>query len=242
MAQDSPIVTHTPGRRTGTGSANISSPLKAAPSPPAPILGFRPVSLLSIIRSTGHIPPFSSTPSDSPVATLEQLRKTADRPIVVFPECTTSNGRGLLRFANVFCQNTPVKGYQLFVMCVRCVLYVSPRLLITTSSSRYDPPTSLSPTLTWAIPSTFLNPLPHIFTVASSITLPAISIRLLAPSDSPSSPLFIVSEIIKDSNPADDQLAEVCATLIAQIGKMKRTGMGWEDKVGFLKFYREKRK
>lgn len=39
----------------------------------------------------------------------------------------------------------------------------------------------------------------------------------------------------------EDQLAEACATLIAQIGKIKRTGMGWEDKAAFLEFYRGKR-
>lgn len=41
---------------------------------------------------------------------------------------------------------------------------------------------------------------------------------------------------------AEDVLSEACAVLIAQIGKMKRTGMGWEDKVAFLDFYRGRRK
>jgi hypothetical protein len=40
----------------------------------------------------------------------------------------------------------------------------------------------------------------------------------------------------------EDQLAEACAALIAQIGKMKRTGMGWEEKASFLQFYRGQRK
>lgn len=39
-----------------------------------------------------------------------------------------------------------------------------------------------------------------------------------------------------------DVLAEACASLIAQIGKMKRVGLGWEDKVAFLEFYNGKRK
>jgi len=34
-----------------------------------------------------------------------------------------------------------------------------------------------------------------------------------------------------------DALSEAYAVLIAQIGKMKRTRMGWEDKVAFLDFY-----
>jgi len=52
---------------------------------------------------------------------LEAVRIRARGPIVVFPECTTSNGRGLLRFADVFEneRNIPVKGYKIFLMCIR---------------------------------------------------------------------------------------------------------------------------
>jgi hypothetical protein len=64
---------------------------------------------------------------------------------------------------------------------------------------------------------------------------------LLSPSDSPSSQLFIASEVITEFA-GEDQLTETCAALIAQIGKMKRTGMGWEDKASFLDFYWSKRK
>ncbi|KAF8076287.1 hypothetical protein FPV67DRAFT_1407725 [Lyophyllum atratum] len=223
-SQSSTPISHTPGRRTGTGSANIQTPRKAT-NLPIPIIGFRRVSLLSMIRFTGQVPPFGHSTSEPRPSTLEELRKSADRPIVVFPECTTSNGRGLLRFAKVFRQEVPVKRYKVFVMCVRC-----------------DPPTTMAPTLTLPIPSTSLNPLPHLFSLAASLSLPTISIRLLAPSESPSSQLFIVSEIITDFADNDDQLAEMCATLIAQIGKMKRTGMGWEDKTAFLEFYRGKQK
>lgn len=68
-----------------------------------------------------------------------------------------------------------------------------------------------------------------------------MSIRLLSPPDSPSSQLFLASEVLTEFS-GQDQLAEVCAALIAQIGKMKRTGMGWEDKTSFLDFYWGKRK
>ncbi|KAG6902288.1 hypothetical protein C0995_001898 [Termitomyces sp. Mi166 len=219
-----PII-HTPGRRIGIGSANIQSPRKAVNLPVA-VLGFQPVSLLTIVGLTGQVPPFGSLGSNSkPTLSFESLRKSADRPIVVFPECTTSNGRGLLRFAQVFRQEVPVKKYQVFVMCVR-----------------YDPPTTTRPTPTLSIPSPSLNPLPHLFSLASSVVPPIISIRLLAPSESPSSPLFVVSEIITDFASHDDQLTEVSAVLISQLGKMKRMGMGWEDKASFLDFYKDKRK
>ena len=230
-----------PGRRTGTGSANIQSQSKATKAVRVPIAGFRKVSLLSIIRLTGQVPPFGSTAQHSS-HNLEDIRKSADRPIVVFPECTTSNGRGLLRFANVFRETVPVQHYQVFVTCMRCVaVRLARSQLLNSTPNSYDPPTTVSPTLTASIPSTSFNPLAHLFTLVASFTIPTVSIRLLAPSDSPSSELFITSDVITDFD-AEDQLAEACASLIAQIGKMKRTGMGWEDKANFLEFYRGKRR
>lgn len=110
--------THTPGRRTGTGSANIQFSARVV-TPRVPITGFREVSLLSMLRLTGQVPPFNASPSGSYPRSLENIRSNASQPLVVFPECTTSNGRGMLRFADVFKQNIPVKNYQVFIMCVR---------------------------------------------------------------------------------------------------------------------------
>jgi hypothetical protein len=81
----------------------------------------------------------------------------------------------------------------------------------------------------------------HLLKLTTTIPPQTVSIRLLAPSESPSSQLFMVSEIPPHIN-GQDVLSEACAVLIAQIGKMKRTGMGWEDKIAFLQFYRDKRK
>jgi hypothetical protein len=86
-----------------------------------------------------------------------------------------------------------------------------------------------------------LNPLPHLLKLATALPPQPISIRLLSPSESPSSQLFIVSEVVSNHS-GEDVLSEACAALIAQMGKMKRTGMGWEDKVAFLDFYRGKRR
>lgn len=47
----------------------------------------------------------------------------------------------------------------------------------------------------------------------------------------------MASEILSDYS-GDDQLSETCAILIAQMGKMKRTGLGWEDKSSLLELYR----
>ncbi|KAI0269167.1 hypothetical protein BC834DRAFT_932181 [Gloeopeniophorella convolvens] len=209
-----------PGRRTGTGSAAISTPGTTSLQP-VDIVGFRRASLLRMITFTGRTPFVASAGNFS---SLEEIRRSANRPVVVFPECTTSNGRGLLRFAEVFKDRAvPVSGYKVFVMCVR-----------------YDPPNALSPTLSHSIPS-ILNPLPHIMSLVSTITPLNISIRLLPPAESPSSSSFMASEIIP-GDVGEDTLSAVCAGLISQLGRMKKTNMGWENKVLFLNLYREKQK
>ena len=80
----------------------------------------------------------------------------------------------------------------------------------------------------------------HLFTLTTSFVPGTISIRLLTPSESPSSGSFLESEY--SSGGVDDVLSETCAALIAQVGKMKRVGMGWEDKAAFLDFYKGKKK
>lgn len=95
--------------------------------------------------------------------------------------------------------------------------------------------------MTHSIPSSSLNPLPHLFTLASSLALPALTIRLLNQAESPSSPSFLVSEVIGVTSPRDE-LAEASAVLISQLGKFKRMTLGWEDKARFLDFYGSKQR
>ncbi|KAI0722877.1 hypothetical protein C8Q76DRAFT_376968 [Earliella scabrosa] len=222
-AEKSSPISRTPGRRTGTGSAAIATPASKAPRQRVPITGFRRVGLLSMISSTGHLPLIAGVSSAKPDS-LEEIRSKADRPVVVFPECTTSNGRALLRFAEVFGEvKLPVMKYKVFVMCVR-----------------YDPPSAFSPSLSHSIPSNFINPLTHVFRVASCLAPFTVSIRLLSPSEAPSSGSFLLSEFLTGGT-YPDELAECCAALMSQIGRFKRVGMGWEDKAAFLNLYKGKK-
>ena len=235
--QDTSPETRVTGRKTGTGSAAISSPVRRA-TRRGDIVGFRKTSLLRMIASTGNTP---SDASSGNYSSLEEIRRGASRPLVVFPECTTSNGRGLLRFAEVFKDRAvPVKGYKVFVMCVRCVC--TPRLngFGVRHDYSYDPPTVWSPTLSHSIPSK-LNPLLHVFALASTFGPLTMSIRLLPPTESPGSPLFMASEVVS-GDVGGDTLSAVCASLISQLGKLKKISLGWEDKVPFLRLYREKQR
>ena len=66
-----------------------------------------------------------------------------------------------------------------------------------------------------------------------------MSVRLLPPAESPSSPSFMASEVVS-SDVGNDTLSAACSGLISQLGKMKKMNLGWDDKVLFLKLYREK--
>ncbi|KAF8341635.1 uncharacterized protein EI90DRAFT_2965978 [Cantharellus anzutake] len=208
------------GRQTGTGSANISmsTPVSAAVRTRAPIRGFKQISLLRMIGLTGRLPPFDEDATGA--RSLDDIRRSAGRPVVVFPECTTSNGRALLQFADVFGSEVkvPIKGYSIYVICVR-----------------YDPPTPLSPSLALSIPSasSILNPTAHLFQISTNLIPQSISIRLLPPSESPSAATFAVSDIVSVTTMAlaDNKiLKESCEALVAGLGKLKRTQLSWEDK------------
>ncbi len=91
------------------------------------ILGFREVSLLSMILAAGNVPPYNALINKRvEYKSLRQIQNETGRLIVVFPECTTSNGRGILRFADCFKGETvPTKGYNVFIMCIRSAIHSS---------------------------------------------------------------------------------------------------------------------
>ncbi|THH11504.1 hypothetical protein EW145_g637 [Phellinidium pouzarii] len=220
----------TSGRKIGLGVAAVTVHSREhTPTKRADILGFTEISLMRMIMICGCVPPYGLARAGmSPLSFSEVITraKKTGRPIALYPECTTSNGRGLLRFSNLL-KNipVPVKNFNVFIMC-----------------ARVDPPTALSPTLSIPIPSSrqVFNPIPHIFSVSSSIMPHTLSVRLLAPSQSPSSASFLISEVLSGNTGGDDVFSEVCATLMTELGRLKRTGMGWEDKTMFLEFYRGK--
>ncbi|KZT50110.1 hypothetical protein CALCODRAFT_488947 [Calocera cornea HHB12733] len=218
-AQGSPI--SSTGRRTGTGSAAISLPPPVSAQPRAPILGFRPVSLLQMLAAVGRAPPFFPRAEHQQGEPLEEIRKRAKGPVLVFPECTTTNGRALARFADVFGASTvPPKGYHVWLACVK-----------------YEAPTNLRPTLTQPTPATLPRTL---LPLLASLHPQAVHLRQLNPAESPSAQTFLASSYVTEA--ARDPLAECAAALVAQLGRMRRTGLGWEDKVAFLEFWGRGRK
>ena len=74
--------------------------------------------------------------------------------------------------------------------------------------------------------------------------------RTLHPNASPSSPSFLLSEILA-SQPGGLAAArkettawrDACAVVLAETGRTRRVvGMGWEEKGGFLEYYAKTQK
>ncbi|GAA5935606.1 hypothetical protein JCM1841_007010 [Sporobolomyces salmonicolor] len=190
----------------------VSSPTsQGSPSSRAKVTGWRRVSLLGAIMAAGKLPERSEGGEN-----LEDAIRKASGPVAVFPEATTSNNRALLRFAEL---QAPPAGAKAIPVRTFVLAF------------KYSPPTRLSPSLAYPIPSTsLLLPLSHVFSLTSRPVLYSISIRRLHPSESPK----ISSAPRKEEW---DQLAETLATT----ARLKRVGgLGWEDKGAFLEFRKVK--
>jgi len=51
----------------------------------------------------------------------------------------------------------------------------------------------------------------------------------------------MASEVVS-GDVGEDTFTAACSGLISQLGKLKKVNSGWEDKVFFLKLYREKQR
>lgn len=72
------------------------SSLQTLPQPP--LLGYVKVSVWQMIFRTGRLPPTGDVPPLGMYKSLRDARRKEKRPVVLFPEGTTGNGRAVLRF------------------------------------------------------------------------------------------------------------------------------------------------
>ncbi|WWC88984.1 uncharacterized protein L201_003899 [Kwoniella dendrophila CBS 6074] len=226
------------GRHTGTGSAQIASSTSLSQPP---LIGYQPISLINLIAKTGSLP---STYHELPKVgtyykTLREARRKEGRPIVIFPEGTTSNGRSILRFAEGTLDETDFTGTG------------NDQGLVWIKYIRHSPPTPFSASATCPLP----NPIKHLVTSMLYTPTPypnrSLHIRTLHPSASPSSPSFLPSEILNNA-PGGLDIAvgkdhksvwrESIATVLAETGRIRRTkGMGWVEKGTFLEYWAKRK-
>ncbi|KAK4332544.1 hypothetical protein RTBOTA2_000702 [Rhodotorula toruloides] len=133
------------------------------------VVGWRRVSLLAAVWATGSLPQ-----PQGGAESLSDALTNAPGPVVLFPECTTSNNRALLKILDLA---PPTKGTKGSL----------PRIFVL--AFKYPQPTCLAPSLTYPIPSSpFIRlPLAHIYSLTSRLTPYTFTVRRLHPSDSPTS-------------------------------------------------------
>ncbi|BGP29057.1 hypothetical protein JCM10296v2_000793 [Rhodotorula toruloides] len=131
------------------------------------VIGWRRVGLLAAVWSIGALPQRQEGAEG-----LSDALKNASGPVVLFPECTTSNNRALLKIPDLA---APTKGSKGSL----------PRIFVL--AFKYPQPTRLAPSLTYPIPSSsFIRlPLAHICSLASRLTPYTFTVRRLHPSESP---------------------------------------------------------
>ncbi|KAK1923936.1 hypothetical protein DB88DRAFT_488504 [Papiliotrema laurentii] len=219
------------GRSTGTGSANIST----APLPQPPALGYVKVPFWEMMARTGSLPPTAAVLPVGAYKTLKEARRKEPRPVVLFAEGTTGNGRAILRFGEGVLEEGDVGGDQNGQVWVKYL--------------KYSTPTPFASTATCPFPS----PLTHLLSFIQTPTpFPSRSVteRTLHPSASPSSPSFLPGEILRDT-PGGLEAAgpggkgawrEACSISLAETGRTRRVRIGWVEKEGFLEYSATKRR
>ncbi|KAM0756237.1 hypothetical protein T439DRAFT_320935 [Meredithblackwellia eburnea MCA 4105] len=180
---------------------------KASADSPAKITSWRRSSLLTALRRCGSLPERSEKGES-----FEDAVRKARGPLVVFPECTTSNNRALLKPASVQESRIPGKPLKVFLL-----------------SFRYELPTLLCSTSTLSIPSPF-DPFVHFFKLSLTPIPRKLVIRRLHSAESPK-----LTTALRHAE------WEGAVETLAVAGRWKRTGLDWEAKQAFLE-YREKRK
>lgn len=97
-------------------------------------------------------------------------------------------------------------------------------------SFKYEIPSAISPSVAQPIPSSVLNPLPHLFAICTSPVFRRLTVRRLQPTEAPTLSV----------NPSRNEL-DALAELLAATGRWKRTAIDWEAKVEFEQFRTKKR-
>lgn len=171
------------------------------------------MSLRSMLGFVGHTPIDLSTANAEPFSVVQKWAKHKGRPLVLFPEGTTTNGRGVIKFIDVFGSSAVNMGKDPWSVWIACV--------------KYPTPTTLAPSATHSIPSQSVPVIPHLLTVL--LTFPPFlsglptSFHLLSPLDAP--------------NPQMSGLTEACAKAVSSLGRLKRVGYDFDDKHAFFGVY-----
>lgn len=178
------------------------------------------VSLLQAIihafDSPEPTPPHSSKADLTDISTL--IKRNPDRCIVVFPECTTTNGKGILELSPSLCS-------------------ASPSTKIFPINLRYEPADVTTP-----IPGSYAR------FVWNLLSKPSHFIRVrIAESVSQESAANMPAQNKQDGsdatlNPEQQKMMFLVGDSLARLGRVKRVGLGVRQKQEFVRMWDKTRK
>lgn len=174
-------------------------------------------SILRAFQYPQHDPPSSANLVD--IQTI--LRQNPDRIVAIFPECTTTNGRGILPFSS-------------------SLLTAPATAKIFPISLRYTPQDITTP-----VPGTYFTFLWNLLSKPTHCIRVRIaeSVYNTTLSDDTASS----SDTLRESEDGDERrsderkLVQNVAEALARLGKVKRVGLDVKDKAGFIKAWSKQR-
>ena len=190
------------------------------------------ISLLQAVLRAFATPLTQPSPSARMVDVSTLVEKHPNRPIVLFPECTTTNGRGILALG-------------------KSLLSVSPETKIFPVSLRYTPMDIVTPlpgsyiSMLW----TLLSKPTHCIKVriAESVTASQTALDTL-PARSTRKSTYNTNYLdsmeqndAEDASPSEQALLGNVADSLARLGRVKRVGLNVKDKKEFVRAWKQSR-
>ncbi|RGB31246.1 hypothetical protein C1646_671054 [Rhizophagus diaphanus] len=177
----------------------------------------RPISLWKAIWTTGSYPNLDP-PIGIETFTLQELvnyaKTNQSKPIVIFPEGTTSNGRALLKFNPIFKDiSIPVKNFKIHIFTVRYEFE------------------NFSPTFTVG------NKFWHLIKLCCQF-INILQVRSLISDESSFSRYS--APTAQSSAVPEDIIGSQVLDYMSQVGRLRKTGLGMVEKKGFLDFYKKR--
>ena len=172
--------------------------------------------------------PQSEAPTHSKLVDLDTLiRQYPHQAIVVFPECTTTNGRGILPFS-------------------ASLLTAPPTSKIFPVSLRYTAAdiTTPVPGMYWSFLWNLLSKPTHCIRVriaesTYNTAIPNAHIELMQEDRASSSDTLLGSDEGESSSSSERKLLERVSEALARLGKARTVGLTVKDKIGFVNAYKK---
>ncbi|MCJ1368809.1 hypothetical protein MMC20_000016 [Loxospora ochrophaea] len=179
------------------------------------------ITLLSAILRAFAPPQLTPPPGTKLVPLSSLLERHPNRAIVVFPESTTTNGRGILTFTHT-------------------LLSTPPKVKIFPISLRYTPQDITTP-----VPGTYLRFLWNLLSKPTHCIRVRIAERVYNTSNDTSSSsdtLLGYEESGDGTTPAEKLVLDKVGESLARLGRVKRVGLGVKEKLDFINTWTKQRR